>query len=208
MPRKKSAAANLRKRNLQRLESTPVREKGMELPVNTLVIVAIAVIVILAIAAFFLGGFGGSSKDVQNRQAFLNSCSAWTQSGCNNDDYDSSIKDTFLVWQPIQKEQLDGKSDPEQKDYLASKCGCFGAGTGGRSSTKPPCDQLVDNTNGKSGGCLPSTTCKDSTVGVTEYTATQIAAGSCPSGEVCCQLTPKATTPTGGTGSGGNNPPP
>ncbi|MFZ3077648.1 MAG: hypothetical protein WA139_04290 [Candidatus Aenigmatarchaeota archaeon] len=161
MARKKNISAALRKRNAENSAHSAVLKKGMELPINTLVVVAIAVIVILAIAAFFMGGFGGSSKDIQNRQAFLNACSAWTQSGCNNADYDSSIKDTFLVWQPVQKDQLDEMSENDQKDYLAGKCGCFGAGTGTRSSTTPT-TPVATTCKAAGGNCVASeTACKD-----------------------------------------------
>ncbi|TRZ54959.1 hypothetical protein D4Q76_01360 [archaeon] len=141
MAAKKNIAANLRKRNIQRSENA-VLKKGMELPINTLVVVAIAVIVILAIAAFFMGGFGGSSKDIQNRQAFMNTCSGWVQTGCNNADYDSSIEQSFKVWQP--NVDLDSPPTGQSKiDYLASKCGCYGSGTGGRSAT---CGSYADQT--------------------------------------------------------------
>jgi len=148
---KKNISVALRKRNLRTSENPVVLKKGMELPINTLVVVAIAVIVILAIAAFFMGGFGGSSKDIQNRQAFLNACGSWVQTGCNNDDYNSAIEQAFAVWQPT----VDLTSPPTGQskiDYLASKCGCYGAGTGGRSAT---CDSYTDQgktiCNGKSG---------------------------------------------------------
>ncbi len=73
-------------------------------------------------------------KDVQNRQNFLNACGPWVQTGCNNADYDSSIEQAFSVWQP--NVDLENTPTGQSKiDYLASKCGCFGSGTGGRSAT-------------------------------------------------------------------------
>lgn len=188
MARRKNISV-LRKRNIQRYGNQAISKKGMELPINTLVVVAIAVIVILAIAAFFMGGFGGSSKDVQNRQNFLNSCSAWTQSGCNNDDYNPSIKDAFLVWQPTQKEQLDDKTETEQKDYLASKCGCFGAGTGTRSSTTTTTGTGATTgltCTGTGYRCFSGDTCSS--------TETKDTTKTCLGTSICCKTT--GGTPT------------
>lgn len=105
-------------------------KKGMELPINTLVVVAIAVIVILAIAAFFMGGFGGSSKDVQNRQNFLNACSGWSQTGCGDNDMPSNLEDLYKIWQPIAAENyVTGQSQDVKVSYLKRQCGCYGTGT-------------------------------------------------------------------------------
>lgn len=131
MATKKNIAADLRKRNLRTSENA-VLKKGMELPVNTLVVVAIAVIVILAIAAFFMGGFGGSSKDIQNRQAFMNECSGWTQTGCGDTDMPSNLKELYMIWQPnvdFSDSNNVGNSGLSETDYLKKQCGCFGTGT-------------------------------------------------------------------------------
>jgi len=132
MAAKKSIAANLRKRNLQNSRNLAVEKKGMELPVNTLVVVAIAVIVILAVAAFFMGGFGGSSKLIQNQQDFKNSCSAWTQTGCAG-SAPIGLDEKFLKWQPDKQDELNGMSENDKTDYLAGMCGCFGRGSPGRT---------------------------------------------------------------------------
>lgn len=48
--------------------------KGIELPVNVLVIVAVAVIVLLGIIALFMGGFGSSAATLEQRTAFNEHC--------------------------------------------------------------------------------------------------------------------------------------
>jgi len=48
--------------------------KGIELPVNVLVIVAIAVIVLLGLVALFMGGFGGFAGSVESTNAWSNAC--------------------------------------------------------------------------------------------------------------------------------------
>lgn len=185
MARKKNISAVLRKRNAQTSE-LKVMKKGMELPVNTLVVVAIAVIVILAIAAFFMGGFGGSSKDIQNRQTFLNACGSWVQTGCNNADYDTSIEQAFSVWQP--NVDLENTPTGQSKiDYLASKCGCFGSGSGGRSST---CSSYADQTscNGQTNCGWSSNQCEslnDAIAGTCEGVKGQGKKGVCTTATLC-----------------------
>lgn len=189
---KKNIAANLRKRNLRTSENPAVSKKGMELPINTLVVVAIAVIVILAIAAFFMGGFGGSSKDIQNRQAFLNACSSWVQTGCNNADFTSSIEDTFKVWQPtVDLESLTDAlgNKVDKKDYLAGKCGCFGAGTGTRSSTTTPTGTATTCKAAGGIGCYGEEACTKG--GGSKMTKSY----ECVSPQICCKAgaAPKPT---------------
>jgi hypothetical protein len=115
-------------------------KKGIELPINTLVIIVVAVIVIIAIAAFFMGGFGGSTRDIQNKQTFLNTCSGWVQTGCNANDAISisDAKKAFLNWQPTKNDGSGSVITPSgvsEIDYLASMCGCFGASVEPRVST-------------------------------------------------------------------------
>ncbi len=199
MARKKSISVALRKRNLENSKNQAVLKKGMELPVNTLVVVAIAVIVILAIAAFFMGGFGGSSQDMQNRQAFLNECSGWVQSGCNNDDYDDSIKDAFLVWQPNMKDEdnpseisSDRLGGTDEKDYLASRCGCWGAGSGTRTSTTPDCPESPAGATNNIIGCLDKCSGEQTGADKKIYVLSVVSGYKCPSTkEVCCKATLK-----------------
>ena len=156
--------------------------KGMELPINTLVVVAIAVIVILAIAAFFMGGFGGSSKDMQNRQAFMNACSAWTQTGCAGNE-PSDVAEKFKLWQP--NTELSDVAD-EKTDFLAGMCGCFGRGVPGR--TEKLCSDYT------AADCPPSKGCEltKSCAGITNATDNGMCATSCPpAGKVYKQATAK-----------------
>ncbi len=182
MARKKSAAANLRKRNLQRIESAVVREKGMELPVNTLVVVAIAVIVILAIAVFFMGGFGGSSKDMQNRQAFLNSCSGWAQTACGDSDIPSDLKELYMIWQPkvdFSDSNNVGGSGLSTTDYLKKQCGCFGTGT--PNPTGRLCREFTADTC-PSDRCEKETNCE--TLGFACEDNSQSTGVQCPTGKI------------------------
>ena len=65
-------------------------KKGVELPVNVLVIVAIAVIVLLGLVALFMGGFGGFAGSVESTQAWSNACGN-VLANCAGDHYDDPI---------------------------------------------------------------------------------------------------------------------
>ena len=57
--------------------------KGVELPVNVLVIVALAVIVLLGVVALFTGVFGPSGATITTTQAWQQACTQVTL-GCSN----------------------------------------------------------------------------------------------------------------------------
>ncbi len=103
-----------------------ISKKGMELPINTLIIIAIAIIVILAVVVFFMGGFVGASKSIQDRQAFLDSCAFWTQMGCTG-TAPSDVETTFHKWQPNVNLNGDniGGTGLSKNDYLKKACGCL-----------------------------------------------------------------------------------
>jgi hypothetical protein len=115
-----------------------IMKKGITLPINTLVIVAIAVIILLALAAFFMGGFAPTSQKMQQRQEFLNACQVWTQFNC--DENYGNINDIFKkynVWTEKYKTggtpctQLGTPGCPTKDDVLSelkSACGCYGIG--------------------------------------------------------------------------------
>ena len=57
--------------------------KGMELPINLLVIVAVAVIVLLGVVALFLTGFQPIGETLTSSgSAKNNACSQWIGTGC------------------------------------------------------------------------------------------------------------------------------
>lgn len=180
---KKNIAANLRKRNLQNSKNLAIKKKGMELPINTLVVVAIAVIVILAIAAFFMGGFGGSSKLIQNQQDFKNSCSAWTQTGCAG-SAPIGLDEKFLKWQPDKQDELNGMSENDKTDYLAGMCGCFGRGSPGRTGGTCSDYTVLNCPTGATDKCkLKYTTCLGLGSGLPAFGCGSSCSGATWSGE-------------------------
>ncbi len=71
--------------------------KGIELPMNTLVAVAIAVIVLLAMVAFFLMGFGPQSTQQVRYSNLMKECELWSAVGCGGNPPDS-LKKAYCEW--------------------------------------------------------------------------------------------------------------
>lgn len=57
-------------------------KKGIELPVNALIILALAVIILLAIVTFFVGTFVPTSDTTEAQNRFRNECFKYTNRGC------------------------------------------------------------------------------------------------------------------------------
>lgn len=118
--------------------------KGIELPINTLVVVAVAVIILLGVVALFMGGFSGASTSLQKRQTFLNECQSYTQLGCK-DNPSSTIQNKYYDWVENAPTKTAGNNKAEL-DKIKQACGCFGGtgpslptGTGtGKTPPSPP----------------------------------------------------------------------
>ena len=64
--------------------------KGISLPINAIVIVAIAVLVLVVIAAFFSGMLIPSSLEIQRETALNKVCNIWRNSyNCDPDEIDN-----------------------------------------------------------------------------------------------------------------------
>ena len=59
--------------------------KGVALPVETLVLLAIAIIVLLSIVAWFVGTFSAGTAGQTESQQFQNCCSKYVTAGCPGD---------------------------------------------------------------------------------------------------------------------------
>jgi len=55
--------------------------KGIELPINILVIIAMAVMVLLGLVAIYMGGFGGGAGQIQLNSAKTDACQQLIRSG-------------------------------------------------------------------------------------------------------------------------------
>ncbi len=65
--------------------------KGMSLPINLVVIIAICVLVLLAVAAFFAGGFGSGAASIGDSSALQKGCGMWKSQGCKLNSCDIGI---------------------------------------------------------------------------------------------------------------------
>ncbi|NOZ81806.1 MAG: hypothetical protein GXO63_01515 [Candidatus Micrarchaeota archaeon] len=104
--------------------------KGIELPINTLVVVAIAVIIMLAMAGFFIGIFKPNSEMMKLEQDFRNACKPYVSTGCEGDP-DSYILNAYTKWKTagkysdfntwVLRETLDAH---KKKIEVKRACGC------------------------------------------------------------------------------------
>ena len=62
-------------------------QKGISLPINMVVILAIAVLVLVVVAAFFVLQAGGSQRSINDQVAWGNGCATSISRGCNLADF-------------------------------------------------------------------------------------------------------------------------
>ena len=60
--------------------------KGVSLPINMIIILAIAVIVLLSVVAFYTGGLTSSTTSISDADAWNRGCGIWKLRGCNETD--------------------------------------------------------------------------------------------------------------------------
>jgi len=56
--------------------------KGVSIPINTLVMLAVAIIVLLAAVAWFMGAFTPTATESSLKQRFDSSCMTWSMANC------------------------------------------------------------------------------------------------------------------------------
>jgi len=59
-------------------------KKGVSIPINTLVMLAVAIIVLLAAVAWFMGAFAPTATSSNLKQRFDTSCISWTTTNCKS----------------------------------------------------------------------------------------------------------------------------
>jgi hypothetical protein len=120
-----------------------------ELPVNTLIIVILAVIVLLGILALFSGVWNPSSTGLSLEAAKSNACQLLASMGCNGDtssivvnNFDAN-KDGAIVggsafntanW----ADPKNCNADATSQDNLAALCACYY----GKKTDEPSCKSL------------------------------------------------------------------
>ncbi len=61
--------------------------KGQGLPINTMIIIAISVMALLAIVLLFVRSWGSGSVSVAAQAAWNEVCGEWRKSGCGEDEF-------------------------------------------------------------------------------------------------------------------------
>jgi uncharacterized membrane protein len=108
--------------------------KGMELPVNTLIIVVIALVILLAILALFFGVWP-SVQGVSLEAAKNNACQILTSTGCTADpitikvnDFDADKDGNYGTAETGTTWTWGNSCDPSRAadgDNLAALCACY-----------------------------------------------------------------------------------
>ena len=129
-------------------------KKGISIPITTLVTLAVAVIVLLAAVAWFMGAFGPTASQQTLRQNFDNACVGWARTNCakasgfldsNSDEVPDNVCKAYNA--------MSGRGE-EACDYttVAKACNCVypygiggngGEGGGITSTTIPPIPSTI-----------------------------------------------------------------
>jgi len=145
--------------------------KGISIPINTLVMLAIAIIVLLATVAWFMGAFAPTATQQKLQADFRNSCSDWITRNCEeSNDADGVPNNICLAYNKmIKSNPTETNSDCKgYKDAVAIACGC-----------NPPFGI----------GRVTTTTVEETTTTVASTTTTTTCVGeggSCKSDDYCC----------------------
>lgn len=97
--------------------------KGVSIPINTLVMLAVAIIVLLAAVAWFMGAFGPAARESSLRQALHNACDQWALTNCNG----TVPWNVCLAYANFTRDETISKNQREcnkHKDEIAQACQC------------------------------------------------------------------------------------
>ncbi|RLJ03467.1 MAG: hypothetical protein DRP11_00625 [Candidatus Aenigmatarchaeota archaeon] len=97
-----------------------VGRKGVSLPINTLVILAIAIIVLLAIVAFFMGAFTPGAEVQKARADFNKACGALVNDCSKDPDTITGLRDAYCTMNGLSGAACTGAPD----DDIRRACGC------------------------------------------------------------------------------------
>ncbi len=98
--------------------------KGIELPMNTLVVVSIAVLILMAMIAFFMSGFNKPSGNQAKYSQLLAECQKWAVTGCEGKTINDIKKNYESLWNAYKSWK---GSEPSDVDEIRKVCGCTGA---------------------------------------------------------------------------------
>ncbi|MFH1421082.1 MAG: hypothetical protein ABIG30_03940 [Candidatus Aenigmatarchaeota archaeon] len=117
--------------------------KAISMPVEMIVIIALAVIVLLAAAAFFTTGWLSPAGGIGDRAAWNTMCGQATQRGCQTLDF-NNIKIKLDGYDPDGNGQADGIMVACEKVFgyiTAAECRSVCCGSTSSSRTTPTADR-------------------------------------------------------------------
>ncbi len=140
-----------------------MKRKGISLPIDMLVILAIAVIILIAIVAVFMGVWSPFATNQQGRANFNKACQILVNTGCNGDPSSSlcdAAKGIVLV-----ADDATPCGDADEKILVKVGCGCPGVAPSGVPSSGSPVgssaklksgDTCTGDSQCESGDCVTS----------------------------------------------------
>ncbi len=117
-------------------DSDSVNKKGISLPINLIVILAIAILVMVVVAAFFVGVFGPSTAGISLDKSLSEACQKWRTLYACADTAKSEVKALYQApseASPTEHTVLDlctkkgWLTGPGGVDECKRGCGCPGA---------------------------------------------------------------------------------
>ena len=93
--------------------------KGVSIPINTLVMLAVAIIVLLAAVAWFMGAFAPTAQESSLKQRFDSSCLTWTMGNCGG----NPPSNVCTAYGDLMKDTTPCNSQSEN-ETVAYACGC------------------------------------------------------------------------------------
>jgi len=119
--------------------------KGMSLPINMIVIIALAVLILVIITAFTTSQFGGGISSISQESAFAQLCTQYRGGGCTTGTWQSFSTNVqgagSLTLQQICQNKFGASSG---EPVCKQNCGCLtvgggpAGGPGGAFGTPPP----------------------------------------------------------------------
>ncbi len=109
------------------------KRKGISLPIDMLVVLAIAVIILIAIVAVFMGVWSPFSTNQQSRANFNKACQILVNTGCAGDP----LPDLCTAAKGIVLASDDATPCGDATEKLTVKIGCGCPGVSGTTTTAP-----------------------------------------------------------------------
>ncbi|MBI4168053.1 MAG: hypothetical protein HY515_03790 [Candidatus Aenigmarchaeota archaeon] len=114
-------------------KSSTKKRKGVSLPIDMLVILAIAVIILIAIVAVFMGVWSPFATNQQSRAEFNKQCQVLVNTGCNGDP--SSTLCAAAKGIVLDASDATPCGDATEKLQVKVGCGCPGVASGSETTT-------------------------------------------------------------------------